>query len=256
VKTHSTPLDHCILEHLQGTALFYPCCGDDLLLPITTFSPFVSDFWFVDLAYFSQYLLDKQQPVLSEKDGYTFLDKQVRLPAISEEDCRAHEKVHEQPPYILTERYCHLGSERRICVHRHLRRGPSALRKEIDRLGVFFYRGDSEEGSGTLWLTVREWHKAKKRKRRWLIHEVLDKLIDGGLIATDGSMCKGEHNPYREFRRFHGNQEVSDTEAVKLMSPFEDDTGRFFRCIGCLGKHYNGPTMVRPVTKCPKQSED
>ena len=157
----------------------------------------------------------EQQPILSEKDGYTFLDNQVRLSAIPEEDWSTDDKYHRKPPPILTEIYKHLKSGREIRVHRHLRRGPSALRTEIDRLGVFFYRGDSEEGgSKTWWLTVDQ-----RQQRLWLIHEVFDKLINGGLIVTDGSMCKGEHNPYREFRRFHCNQEVSATEAVEINVP-------------------------------------
>jgi hypothetical protein len=33
--------------------LFYPGSGNDLLVPIQLFSPFVTDFWFVDKGYFS-----------------------------------------------------------------------------------------------------------------------------------------------------------------------------------------------------------
>jgi hypothetical protein len=115
-------------------------------------------------------------------------------------------------------------------------------------LGVFFYRGDSEEGgSSTQWLTVWGWHRKNKR-RRWLIHEVLDKLIDGGLIVTDGSMCKGGHNPHREFRRLHCNRAISAEAAVASVHSFQDDSGRTFRCVGCLGQHYHyWPTLIWQV---------
>ena len=248
MNKNATSLDRSILEHLDGTTLFYPCSGDDLLLPIATFSPFVSDFWFVDIAYFRRCPPEKQPPLLSEKDGYTLLDKQIRLPNIPEEDWQEDDKYRGNPPSILVENYRHLESEPVIRVHRHRRRGPSALRTEIYRLGVFFYRGDSEEGgSRTLWLTVHP-----RQRRQWLLHEVLGKLIDGGLIVTDGAMCKGEDNPYRAFRRLHCNRDVSDAEAVALVQPFEDEKGRLFAYIGCLGQHHHyGPAMVWKMTQRP-----
>lgn len=248
MKANPTPLDQSVLRRLEGTSLFYPCSGNDLLLPLATFGPFVSDFWFVDSAYFRRSRPEEEPPILSKEHGYTLLDKQIRLPTISEEDWIDDEKYDCKPPPILTESYRHITSGRMIRVHRHRRRGPSALRREIDRLGVFFYRGDNDGdahgGSGTLWLTV---HRPKKR-RRWLIHEVLDKLIDGGLIVTDGSMCQGEHNPYREIARFRSKEDILRDQAVGLAQSFHDDRGHFFQCIGYCG--YNrlySPTLIWQV---------
>jgi hypothetical protein len=222
-----------------------------VLVPIHTFSPYVSDFWFVDTEYFRRCPPEQRRPVLSEKCGYNLLDSQIRFPEIPDAEWMNDDRYGRERPPILSETYQHIATERVIRIHRHRRRGPSALRTEIDRLGVFFYRGDSDAGgSCTQWLTVREWHKAKKRKRRWLIHEVLDKIVDGGLIVTDGSMCKGDHNPYREFRRLHCNRDISAIEAVASVQPFTDDRGHSFTCIGCLGQHHHyGPTMVWQMTR-------
>ena len=38
-----------LLKPLAGTSLFYPCCGDDLLLPIELFASVISDFYFVEI---------------------------------------------------------------------------------------------------------------------------------------------------------------------------------------------------------------
>lgn len=46
-------LDNEALAAVEGTALFYPCSGNDLDVPIRLFSPFVAEFWFVDRGYFT-----------------------------------------------------------------------------------------------------------------------------------------------------------------------------------------------------------
>ncbi len=242
--------DAAALRPIAGTTLFYPCSGDDLSLPLTVFSPYCDDFWFVDIGYFHEHPPRRPKPILSVEEGYELLNASMQLAALPEEEWSDDPKYQGRAPEILTETYVELDTGRQVRVHRHRRRGPSAMRRQIDRLGVFFYRGDSAEGgSGTLWLTVREWHR-RKRRRRWLIHEVLDKLIDGGLIVTDGSMCLGAHSPYRELRRLHGNVSISSEQAIGLGQPFADDQGRTFHCIGCLGQHYHyGPTMVWQVQK-------
>ena len=220
--------------------MFYPCSGEDWEEPLSVFGPWCSDFWFVDTSYFKRQSPDKVRPVLSRQQGYELVGVEIHFPDIPEQDWRTDDEYDCQPPPIRTEIYRHRQTDRIIRVHRHRRRGPSALRKEIDRLGVFFYRGDggSEGGSGTEWLTSRQ--------RRGLIHEVLGKLNDGGLIVTDGSNCHGDDNPYREFRRLHRNKMITEQEAVSAVSAFCDDAGRYFRCIGCLGQRY-GPTLVWEV---------
>jgi hypothetical protein len=52
MKERLIPLDKEILERINNSKLFYPCSGDDWEIPIELFSPYVTDFWFVDKGYF------------------------------------------------------------------------------------------------------------------------------------------------------------------------------------------------------------
>jgi hypothetical protein len=229
-----------VLEHLSGATLFYPCSGIDFETPRGLFAPYVQDFWFVDIGYFRQASPESPRRFLELNGGYEFLDVQMRLPNIPETEWHDDER-YDSSPYVRTETYRHISSGRTVRIHLHKRRGPSALDTEIDKLGVFFYRGDSEGegGSGTLWLTVH-------RKTVNLIDKVLDKLIDGGLIVTDGSNCDRNKNPYAELGKFY--QKPVGCEAVKLAKPFEDNAGHRFQCIGYAGDKY-GPTLVWQILK-------
>ena len=147
------------LERVKDSALFYPCSGNDLLTPIELFSPYVTDFWFVDRGYFSPghqdtkfYGFDvsanKQRSVLEENSRYELLAKEVVGPPTWSPENR------DITPCILTKTYRHIQTEREIKIRRRRGYGYSAFRSEINALGVFFYRGDShgEGGSGNLWL--------------------------------------------------------------------------------------------------------
>ena len=169
-------LDEEKLRGVDGQALFYPCSGNDLRVPIEIFSPYVTDFWFVDRGYFSpghqdtksygaDIPADKQRHLLETDKRYKFLNKNIQGPP----SWNPNEKNIE--PCILSETYCHIQTGKEIRVHRRRGYGRSAFRNEpaIDKLGVFFYRRDSqgEGGSGNHWL------------RREHLDEVLDRLVDG-----------------------------------------------------------------------------
>lgn len=143
------------------STLFYPCAGQDFFTAINLFSPFVTDFWFVDRGYFSpghqdtrlygmDAPADQQLPLLGRKrnSSYQFIEKCIVGPPTWNRDIRDIE------PCILTETYLHRRSSRLIRIHRRRGYGVSAFEKEITSLGVFFYRGDSqgEGGSGNLWM--------------------------------------------------------------------------------------------------------
>lgn len=244
------------LERIEHLPLFYPCSGKDLKAPIETFALYIKEFWFVDKYYFEDREPEKERPALALEDGYKLLN--VAFRKIDDSVWEGRKNVYEAhyevcPRVVRTETYQHLTSGSIITVHRHRRTGPSALRTEIDQLGIFYYRGDSGEGgSGTEWLTICKWPGAKEQKKivekDALIFKVLDKLVDGGLLVTDGSMCKDEPHPYWELQRFHMNQEVR-TNAVDLAQPFTAPTGREFRCIGYAGEHGKGPTLIWQVSR-------
>jgi hypothetical protein len=244
-------LDREILERINNSKLFYPCSGNDWKIPIKLFSPHVTDFWFVDKGYFSRghdytkdYRLDvpanEQRLVLGADKQYKLLNKKINGPYNWPPDDK------HITPCILSETYRHIPTNREVTIHRHREYGLLAFQneKEIDKLGVFFYRGDSagEGGSGDLWL---------KPKR---LDEVCNKLIDGGLIVLDGSDgCMQTHRKksgiYKELWKYR-DKEVSQCpeELIKDMKSFTDHKGRRFNCIGYAGRT-DRPTMIWQVHK-------
>lgn len=226
------------LEKVQDSALFYPCSGNDLLVPVEIFAPYVTDYWFVDCNYFlNNHRADKQQAVLQNDIRYKFLSKNIDGPSSWLSSNR------DITPCVLTETYRHHESDRVIRIHRRRGYGFSALRNEkmIQSLGVFFYRGDSqgEGGSGNWWLD------------RDHLDEVFDKLIDGGLLVLDGSdgnPSKGNSGIYKEICKYAWNSSISLTpkELVASMNVFTDHKNREYRCIGYAGMRY-GPTMIWQV---------
>lgn len=237
------------LSAIQGTSLFYPCSGNDCLVPISLFSPLVSDFWFADRAYFSpghqdtrdfglDVAADRQIPLLSGLADYELKHKTIRGPA----SWSCHNPEIE--PCVLSETYLHLPTGKEIRVHRRRGYGFSAFRKEIRSVGVFFYRGDSEGegGSGNLWMNSGH------------VDEICEKLVDGGLIVTDGSQSGGHR--YRLLARFSGSRRFPERNAigetpenfVRKRKSFTDRLGRTFTCIGFAGYRY-GPTLVWQVRK-------
>lgn len=240
---------------IENSTLFYPCSGNDLLTPIQLFSPFVTDFWFVDRGYFSpghqdtkhdglDAPADKQIPILTENKDYELIEITIVGPASWDRYKRDIE------PCILTETYKHIPSKKQVKIHRRRGYGFSAFHKEIRSLGVFFYRGDSqgEGGSGNLWLASDH------------ISEVCDKLVDGGLIVTDGSQLgrwgkSSKLNTYHKFAQYHGGTpkpKIPD-EFVQSVKPFTDKEGRLFTCVGYAGQRY-GPTLIWQMKKASQQN--
>ncbi|MEI6208855.1 MAG: hypothetical protein WCP20_18915 [Desulfuromonadales bacterium] len=242
-------MDECVItndtifETIKGTSLFYPCSGNDMLVPVQLFSPHVTDFWFVDKGYFSPgnqdtryYGLDipadKQSPLLADVENYELLERNIEGPP------QWDYNVRNIKPCILYERYRHRQSNTDIHIRRRRGYGFSAFRNEISSIGVFFYRGDSqgEGGSGNLWL-IRE-H----------LDEVCNKLINGGLIVTDGSNYG--HRSRRGPLSRYNFKEVKKTgqEIIDSCKSFTDKSGRRFECLGYVGHRY-GPTLIWQVHK-------
>ena len=233
-----------------GAALFYPCSGNDLEVPIRLFSPTVTEFWFVDRGYFTpghqdtkQYGFDRPAdevaPVLRKNADYQLLRTEIDgMPSwrLSNRDIE---------PCILTETYRHLPSGKTIRIKRRRGYGISAFRNDIRQIGVFFYRGDSpgEGGSGNLWLKPDH------------IDEICAKLIDGGLLVTDGSQQSKWTKPapnseYWSLAQYHGGRPrpKDPEEIVRVTKPFTDSKGRTFTCVGYAGERY-GPTLIWRVNR-------
>jgi hypothetical protein len=143
-----SPMDPGVLEPLRRTALFYPCSGNDLELPILLFSSAISDFYFVDL-------------------------RRPRLPRGGMAQLRRHSRNEAIP-----DEFEDVGTGNQFRVHRR-QHDAEAFLDEVPDLGVFFFRGDNpvqgEGSSGILWLGGA------------LFSRILGKLVPGGLVVTDGS---------------------------------------------------------------------
>ena len=228
-------------KSVEGTTLFYPCSGNDFRAPLQLFSPFISEFWFVDVQYFTNlHRADRAQPVFHKVREYELIETPVIVgPPTFRKETRTDPKTGKQDPFIepcvLTEVYRHLPTGKTVKVHRRRGFGTSAFDQEIASLGVFYYRGDSmgEGGSGDCWLC------------RPLLQLVLSKLVSGGLFVTDGS--QGERSSeYQELWKFHDSD--VGKEAVDLVMPFTDKDGVAFSCVGYAGQRY-GPTLIWRVVK-------
>ena len=238
-------LDTNRIREIENSSLFYPSSGNDWITPIRIFSPVITEYWFVDKGYFvpgcqdTQHYgfdapADKQAPLLKEDSDYRLIDIQHKGP-VSWDWCK-----RDIEPCVLTETYIHQPSKKHIRIHRRRGYGFSAFRNQIHEIGVFFYRGDSlgEGGSGNLWLEFGH------------INEVCNKLMDGGLIVTDGSNSgwNRRDRQYRELSKYNFQSEEAMDFIHNKIRPFQDRYGRTFTCIGYAGQRY-GPTMIWQVRK-------
>ena len=233
------------LERLKDLSLFYPCAGKDYHDAVKMFSPYITDFWFVDKNYFGYVSIDIGRGVLFRDRDYVLLNSKM------EGNPFYRSRSGEIWPCILTETYRHLPSDRIIRIHLRKGYGFSTLRHEgrMDKLGVFFYRGDSagEGGSGDHWL--RETH----------LNEIYEHMVEGGLLAIDGSNGGGNsqrhkqmRGPYRElFKYFWGRRpmdKLSSKDLIEGTNDFTDKYKRKYSCIGYAGERY-GPTMIWKVDR-------
>lgn len=234
------------LERIKDLALFYPCSGKDYYDAIDVFSPYITDFWFVDKCYFNAVSAVEYPPVLKGRKEYELIE--VKIVGKPRFLCRDPHIL----PCIRTETYVHLSSRREIRIHRRRGYGYSTLRYEgrMGKLGVFFYRGDSpgEGGSGDHWL------------RRTTLSEVFIHLADDGVIAIDGSngginslKHRQLRGPYKElFKYFYlwtpKFKMRTAQELVEGLNAFTDKYNRHFDCIGYAGNRY-GPTMIWKVDR-------
>ncbi|MCG9084362.1 hypothetical protein, partial [Laribacter hongkongensis] len=101
-------------------------------MPIQLFVPWISDFWFVDKAYFTSKSALEEPPLLATAPLYRLLDVQVEGPALWNH-CAPH-----ITPCVRSETYRHEPSGRVVRIHRRRGYGFSALRKAVfGELGVF-----------------------------------------------------------------------------------------------------------------------
>ncbi len=240
-----------ILEHIEGTSLYYPCSLRDTLSAVKLFAPYINDFLFVDKCYFSGYSLLKI-PTPKELPGYRLISRRRKGPVRAEMTEKYDEVKKEYyldlEPCIVTETYIHEQTGKTIKFRLKRGFGEYTLRNSENKYGVFYYRGDTvnEGGSGITWLN-------KKR-----LSNICSKLIDGGLIVTDGSNRGRRKDKHNQFWKYHFPRKndilPNPEEMISSMEPFKDKAGRTFTCVGYAGERY-GPTFIWQVFQERKEDE-
>jgi len=234
-------LDKKYLETVKGMTLFYPCCGNDCANAIELFSPYMSEYWLVDLGFMPNFRIPANSGYIFKQEARVRPDTAF----ISQKDRENGKSYDRLRPFVITDTYTHEPDGRTVKIHRCKDYGFTAFEREITSLGVFYYRGDSqgEGGSGDVWLNAEMWDK------------ICGKLVPGGLIVTDGSWeggpwrdnvayCELNKNWFKEEKDLPGDI----GELIRSYKPFTDDKGRKFTCVGFAGYRY-GPTMIWKVDK-------
>lgn len=168
-----------LVYDLAPGALFYPSCGRDSADPIRLFVDAVTEFHFVDHAILTPLaIMERNNQTILRDSGYVInrtvysepkgeqLERNYSfwLHPANEEKC-----FHESWEYTTREKQ-HL-----VEVFRHHADNLEAF-EQIDKISVFFYRGDSlgEGGSGQMWMGPE------------LFPRVVEKLTQRAIIVTDG----------------------------------------------------------------------
>jgi hypothetical protein len=238
MNTPSEPL--VPVEHLSDATFYYPCSGRDWADPLRIFGPWVRHVRFVEIN--QRFRLIKNRGQLPDQDfpDWKFLSREIEGdPAQPSPNYLGPNFERDWPDYkpcVVSEIYRYLPTGREVTIHFHRSDGRKTLDRLNDPIGVFFHRGDtgpcddpSEGSSGSHWLS-KEW-----------LQPVLNRMIDGGFVVTDGS-CGIE---YPELSR-RGDIK-SQEEAIASGKHFISD-GIHFKCVGFAGKR-NGPTLIWQIIK-------
>ena len=203
--------------------LLYPCCGSDTEDAISKFGPSVSACHFAD----------PYNPPMGKRPGEYL--RPTEIPFIGNivlgdgKSWRVESDVYPCPVVI------------------HQKDGLLTLLQDIDHLAVFYYRGDShgEGGSDQCWLFPV------------LFEVVISKLLEGGVVCTDGSNsnCWSEAlNNYSPFVALGGSQPY-----FLPKRKIGDRIGygpRILECIGEMeGRHEGSRMLVWRVTSQRLASE-
>ena len=231
-------------------SLFYPCCGNDTELPIKFFHENIIDYHFVD-----NYLVPQLPLLECTIEGYQDqtidnrnskrtscpISKAIVHKVISSEPINhdiSKENIDElsrlgikcvgykfQPSMILKQEWYLNSGIKKLNIYRHLQDGLATF-TTLDKISVFFLRRDSdgEGGSGQRWF------------QKSVFDLILDKIVDGGLIVTDGSSLDYKLVDSAEWKGFWNNRNIRPNSIVENPADFYYNNIKF----ECLGKVANG----------------
>lgn len=225
-------IDEAVLKSLPDGCLFYPGCGRDWRHPFSLFRDHIKEFWFADINLVRQPdLLRQPPPLLRDFAGLHLFYRGVE--DLGDQEVADPNDRGTMRHFLYTEKYRE-DDGRVVTVNRCHGFGQNALGELRGKLSVFFVRRCGVgEGNSAIWfdepLGVR----------------LIDAMLPGGLIVTDGAACGQDHSPYRAF---NSDQKPDSVEAWKSKQPFSDDAGNQFRCVGYAGDGY-GPTLAWRMTK-------
>lgn len=232
--------------------LFYPCCGNDIAMPLELFMDTISEYHFVDINHIIlpneeypgrlgehrelyRYICNNlikdisQQVVHIEKEQ--LLNKKKHLLNITQAIKVPKENYIKPNKWIIKMD----DDTKELNITRHKKDALITL-TELDKIAVFYYCGDSlgEGGSGQWWLGPD------------IFSMVLDKLVYGGIVVTDGSNPDPdlrnlqENKPLWKNSWIHKDQKILETPRDFLYQ------GRSFKLIGQCGHKY-GPIYAWQV---------
>lgn len=177
--------------------LYYPCCGDDKYEPISLFRDSIDEFHFSDINSKRLCLPNTEAPYNKINKDIKFNNEKVdfycniitnskmlesyiynnyindsfkKYYKFNFGACRVQDKVKKYMCTLNTE------NQRNIQIITHCLDSAITLML-LENISVFFYRRDSpgEGGSGQWWMGEE------------LLRILTDKMVDGGIILTDGS---------------------------------------------------------------------
>jgi hypothetical protein len=233
-------IERSFVEGLEDLPFFYPHSGRDWL-PVNQFAPLMREFHFVDREYFRDEM-EKQTPVF----GLSNSRFRLREMSFSPAPARSHDEhasgiMRNPEPLIRTEVYEARRERFRVvlrCEH------SVAAFESLEQIGCFFYRGDSSEGGNVAWLSADQELTHNRQPAMLLL--VLEKLVNGGLLITDGSRVEEKGSAVAALKQFSGQNILPGASDVV---PFEAH-GRRFECLGSIARsEFRGPTLVWRVMK-------
>ena len=247
------------LGKIEDKILFYPFSGRDYHDPIALFRDYVSEFWFVDISY--NLSSDGCRGIYQDRfRDMKLLDQEL----VGPQDITQTEiisSVQSIVPGYLKQKYIYMDKIITVIFRRdvdyHTLFGPSQYEIARDRLGIFFFRGTSDEGgSDHCWVYSKKQNILDIEQPVWLVKKLVDALPDGGLIVTDGSNGgignwvdpSNEYYPFCRFLSSRTSSTVTCDQAKRLSKRFTDNSGNKFTCIGHVGMR-NGPTLIWQISK-------